>query len=397
MLKPDRGSRPHHAEGDGLCDAVRADRGVGGHHGDRLQERPVGAVEAGPVHGRLLPLADDPVGYPGRGRLHRAGAALSPPAAADPRAADDRLLDRELGGGLSQDAGGAEPLRRLVAHLELRAAARLLVQPRRHDDVLHLRRHLHRPDLSHRNVARHAVRHAGDPDDHLQGRGRRAARLAGGDRGHARPVQHPRGRAADDHGHRHLPRHGPQRHQRDRQFAGHQRGRQVGGRARRPSTRCGSTTPCRRTRSPATRCAPDALDGAPPAAAAAPVARGGGPAAAVGRAGGSLAGIGAGRRPQPDPGQHQGHAHGAAGLSRGLAALLLPRPGQPADRLQPRALPGDRRRDRRRGRRSGAQDRVRPGDAGDPHSGAAQQQDRPRMRLDHRQCRARASGSPSRR
>ena len=70
----DRGSRPHHAEGDGLRDAVRAARGVGRHHGDGLQERPRRAVEAGRLHGRLLPLADDPVGHPDRGRLHRARA-----------------------------------------------------------------------------------------------------------------------------------------------------------------------------------------------------------------------------------------------------------------------------------------------------------------------------------
>ena len=34
-----------------------------------------------------------------------------------------------------------------------------------------------------------------------------------------------------DHGHRHLPRHGPQRHQRDRQLARHRGGGEVGGRA----------------------------------------------------------------------------------------------------------------------------------------------------------------------
>ena len=45
---------------------------------------------------------------------------------------------------------------------------------------------LHRADLSHRDVARHPVRDAGDPDDHLEGRRRRAARLAGGDRLDAR-------------------------------------------------------------------------------------------------------------------------------------------------------------------------------------------------------------------
>ena len=62
MLAPDRGSRPHHAEDDGLRDAVRAARGVGRHHGHRLQERPRRAVEADHVHGRLLPVAADPVG-----------------------------------------------------------------------------------------------------------------------------------------------------------------------------------------------------------------------------------------------------------------------------------------------------------------------------------------------
>ena len=127
---------------------------------------------------------------------------------------------------------GLNQLRRLVADLGLRAAARLFVQPRRHDDVLHLRQHLHRADLSYRNVARHAVRDAGDPDDHLEGRRRRAARLAGGDRLDARPVRHPRGGPVDDHGHRHLPRHGPQRHQRDRQLAGDRGGGEVGGRTR---------------------------------------------------------------------------------------------------------------------------------------------------------------------
>ena len=136
-----------------------------------------------------------------------------------------------VGGRLSEDAGGPQPLRRLVADLGLRAAARLFLQPRRHDDVLHLREHLHRADLPHRDVARHPARDAGDPDDHLEGRRRRAARLAGGDRLDAQPVRHSRGRPADDHGHRHLPRHGPQRHQRDRQLARHRRGREVGGRA----------------------------------------------------------------------------------------------------------------------------------------------------------------------
>ena len=91
----DRRSRPHHAEGHRLRDAVRAARGVGGDHGDGVEERPRRAVEADRVHGRLLSVADDPVGHPGRRRLHRHRAEIQPSAAADPRTADDRVLDRE--------------------------------------------------------------------------------------------------------------------------------------------------------------------------------------------------------------------------------------------------------------------------------------------------------------
>ena len=127
---------------------------------------------------------------------------------------------------------GLNQLRRLVANLELRAAARLFLQSRRHDDVLHLRQHLHRAELSHRHAARHAACDAGDVDDHLQGRRRRAARLPRGDRLDAVAVRHPRGGPVDDHGHRHLPRHGPQRHQRDRQHARDLGGGEVGRRAR---------------------------------------------------------------------------------------------------------------------------------------------------------------------
>ena len=90
----DRRSRPYHAQGHRLRDAVRADRGVGGDHGDGGEERPRRAVEADRVHGRLLSVADDPVGHPDRRRLHRDRAEIQPFAAADPRAADDRVLDR---------------------------------------------------------------------------------------------------------------------------------------------------------------------------------------------------------------------------------------------------------------------------------------------------------------
>ena len=54
--------------------------------------------------------------------------------------------------------------------------------------------------------------------------------LAGGDRLDLEPVRHSRGGPVDDHGHRHLPRHGTQRHQCDRQLARHRGGGEVGGR-----------------------------------------------------------------------------------------------------------------------------------------------------------------------
>ena len=85
-------------------------------------------------------------------------------------------------------------------------------------------------------------------------------------------------------------------------------------------------------------------------------------------------------------------ACGAARLSREFAAVLVPRPGQPADRLQPRTLRGRRRRNRRRGRRSRSQDRLRQGHVGRPHSGGDAEQDRPRMRVDHGERRARQAG-----
>ena len=75
------------------------------------------------------------------------------------------------------------------------------------------------------------ARDAGDADDHLEGRRRRAARLAGRDRLDAQPVRHSRGGPVDDHGYRYVPRHGTQRHQRDRQLAGDRRGGEMGGRA----------------------------------------------------------------------------------------------------------------------------------------------------------------------
>jgi hypothetical protein len=137
-----------------------------------------------------------------------------------------------LGSRVSENARGPQPVRRIVADLEFRAAARLLVQSRRHHDVLHVCQHLHRADLSHRHAARYPACDAGDPDDHFERGRRRSPRFAGGDRLDAEPVRHPRSGPVDDHGHRHLPRHGTQRHQCDRQLAGNGGGGEVGGRTR---------------------------------------------------------------------------------------------------------------------------------------------------------------------
>ena len=140
--------------------------------------------------------------HPRHRRLYRHRAQIQPSAAADPRTPDDRVLDGEFGSRVSEDAGGPQSLRRIVANLEFRAAARLFVQSRRHHDVLHLCEHLHRADLSHRHAARHPACDAGDLDDHLERCCRRSPRFAGRDRLDAEPVRHSRSRPVDDHGHR---------------------------------------------------------------------------------------------------------------------------------------------------------------------------------------------------
>ena len=82
---------------------------------------------------------------------------------------------------------------------------------------------VHRAGLQHPAADRHADHDAADPDAHLEGHGRRAARVARRHRGDAEPVQHPRGRAAADPRRRHLPRHGPLGDQRGRQLDRHAR------------------------------------------------------------------------------------------------------------------------------------------------------------------------------
>jgi hypothetical protein len=93
---------------------------------------------------------------------------------------------------------------------------------------------------------RHPDRDAADPDDHLEGHCRRAARQPGGDRRDALAVQPARGRRPADPRRRPFPRHGP---------LGDQRGRQCGGERGRArweasSTRSSPPTSSRRTRRP---------------------------------------------------------------------------------------------------------------------------------------------------
>ena len=58
-----------------------------------------------------------------------------------------RLLDCQLRGGVSEDAGATGEIPDQPEDQQLRAAAGLLVQPGRDDDVLHVREHLHCPGL----------------------------------------------------------------------------------------------------------------------------------------------------------------------------------------------------------------------------------------------------------
>ena len=58
-----------------------------------------------------------------------------------------RLLDRQLRGRVSQNAGATREIPDFPEDLQFRAAAWLFVQPRRHHDVLHLRERFHRPGV----------------------------------------------------------------------------------------------------------------------------------------------------------------------------------------------------------------------------------------------------------
>ena len=129
-------------------------------------------------------------------------------------------------------ARGARSVRGAAQDRELRAAARLFVQPRRLDDVHDLRVAVHRPGVRHPPDARRADHDAAGADGHVQGDRRRAAREPGGDRGDAAAVQDSRGRAAPDPGGRPFPGYGTIGDQRDRQRDRGQRRGEMGRRSR---------------------------------------------------------------------------------------------------------------------------------------------------------------------
>ena len=99
----------------------------------------------------------------------------SPASAAD----DDRLLDLEQRGGLPEDDRAADEIRRLGTHHRLRAAARLLVQSRRLDDVSDICGAIRRPGLRHRDAHYDPNRHAASVDGDQQGHRRCTARIPG--------------------------------------------------------------------------------------------------------------------------------------------------------------------------------------------------------------------------
>ena len=116
-------------------------------------------------------------------------AVLLPVALALPRAdpqvrqggegaGDHRVLDDLERGGAAARDGGDGASRRAAPHRRLRAAARLQLQPRRHDAVPVAGGDLRRAGRGRPSVDRPADHDAADADADEQGRGRRAARVA---------------------------------------------------------------------------------------------------------------------------------------------------------------------------------------------------------------------------
>nr|GEU28155.1 hypothetical protein [Tanacetum cinerariifolium] len=234
----------HHAQGDRLCDVVCTDcrvRSRGRHH---RQERPGRAVHVRRVHGRVL-LRHLPAVVPAD--VCRFPVPEKPRVRPDARAARPGaagLLHRVERSGVSENPGRPRAFRRAQPDCLVRAADRLLVQPRRFDDVLHLCHRVHRPGLRHRDDAGRADHHDGRADGHFERHCRRAARIAGGDCRHPEPVQHSRSGPAAAARYRPLPGHGAFGHQRGGQRRGRCGRGQVGGRAGQPRRRGNDQASC---------------------------------------------------------------------------------------------------------------------------------------------------------
>ncbi len=244
-----RGCRRDDVQVDEHRHALRADRR---RRGDRVYgraRRAGGAGQPGVARGHALhrpgSLRPD---CPAAGRPHLQGA--------DPEvhqggegAGDHRVLHHVERSGAAAGDGGGRAAGRAAQDRRLRVAARLQLQPRRHDALPLAGGGVCRAGGRRRALHRSADHHAADADADEQGRRRRSARLArhpGGDAGELRPAArgrdaHPRGRRADGHG----PHHG----QRRRQLPGDGGRRQVGRRVQGGERRRRSSWPPRAAKS----------------------------------------------------------------------------------------------------------------------------------------------------
>ena len=139
-----------HAEDHRLRDEAGADRGAGGDGGDRRRQRPGDPGQVRRLHGRLLSGPRHSLVAPDLCRLRLPRAAHRAAAGPHQGGLHGLVRDRELRGGVPEDPRRARPLRRQAQDLQLRDAHGLFVQPRRLDDVLHVRDALHRAGLRHR-------------------------------------------------------------------------------------------------------------------------------------------------------------------------------------------------------------------------------------------------------
>src|SRR6185437_15746157 len=177
---------------------------------------------------RLLPRAGLAVGRADRGAAADRRRARLAPARTHPATGATGVRDFIFGSGVSASAGSTGRVRHPAPHRQLRAAVGLFVQPRRLDDVLHLRDPVPGAGLRHHadaGSADHPVRPA---DRDHQGCGRRAARRARGGRGDAALFRDPRRRHRTGDRGRPRARHGALGDQRGRQLGRCGRRREVG-------------------------------------------------------------------------------------------------------------------------------------------------------------------------